>query len=1128
MSPDQRADLSAAKAALLRRWRSGAAAAGLPPVDSAIPPAGPGPAPLSAAQRRLWFAEQLMPGTAANNLAHCLALNGRLDAEVLRAALADLVARHDILRTVVHTVDGEPVQVLRDGAAPTLELVDHRDREGGDDLAAAVAYARTVADTPMDVAAGPLARLVLCRTSRRDVLVLVVHHLIADGWALAVALRELSTCYTARLAGVPAALPALPVRYADVATWEQSRDHGEDLAYWRQRLAGLRPLALPTDRPHAAEPTGAGDWCELGLTAADDEAIRRFARAENVTVYMVLQAAFTAVLHAITGDPDIAVGGAVAGRQRPEVHDLIGNFTNTVALRTPAPSGSTFRGLLGAVRETVLGALAHQRAPFDRVVEELHLSRSAAHSGPLNVLFVLQPPVPAVTFGGTTAEAVPLGWRTARADLELHLSEAPALHGGLVFRTDLFDSGTARHIAERITSTLRAVLTAPDAPLVEVAAAGPRERALLARWSAGPHRTTPEETLPGLVLRSAARRPEAPAVTAEGTVLTYAALAARSARIAARLRALGVGPEEPVIAALPRCTDLVVTALAVMRAGACYTPVDPAHGPDRLAEVLQRSGARVLICGDDLADRLAADNVTVAHLLRAGGDPASGDPASGTAGLENRLPAVDPDSAAYLVFTSGSTGEPKGVVISHRSAVNHAFSLVDEHGFDEHTVLGAIASPAFDASIVELFGPLAAGGTVHLIAAEDTADGSALAAALHRGGVTALSATATVWHLLRRSPQQVRVRAMVGGEPVSEVLAHYLATTQEAAFTQYGPTEASIWSLVARLRPGQPVPLGDPIRNTTCHLLDEDLRPVPAGAVGEICLGGAAVGRGYLGQPALTADRFVPDPFSAQPGGRLYRTGDYARRRGDGTLQFAGRRDGQVKVRGHRVELGAVESAAERHPAIAECAAAVHQDPADPDSQLLVGYLVRRGRPGDPDSDLVPTVRRHLRQLLPSYLVPDRLVVLPELPRTGTGKVDRVALPRPAGNVRRAEHPYVAPRTQLEREIAECVGELLQLDRVGVTDDFFELGGHSIRAAQLVVRLQERYDVEIVLQKLFDTPTVEHLAKLIEAGIDRRAQLADRQVALRRIVDALPGDQVDQLLSQLIAERAHDPQAPAH
>ncbi|MEU4620093.1 amino acid adenylation domain-containing protein [Actinoplanes sp. NPDC023801] len=1119
---DQRADLSEAKAELLRRWRTGSRIAPVLAGTPAIPPARPGPVPLSAAQQRLWFAEQLLPGTAANNLAHCVVVAGRLDTAALRAALAALVTRHDILRTVVESDGGVPIQVVRDEAAPVLEVVELPDQDPDCAIAGAVERARALAALTMDLSSGPLARLVCYRTPQRDVLALVVHHLIADGWALAVALRELSALYTAHLEGVPAELPPLPIRYADVAAAEQGQDHAAELEWWRSRLAGMRLLDLPTDRPRPAALSAEGDWCEIALTEADDEAVRAFARATGTTVYMVLQAAYAAVLHALTGQPDIVIGGAVAGREHPDVGGLIGNFTNTVALRTPIPDGTTFRSLLAAVRDSTLGALSHQRVPFDRVVEELRLPRSAASAGVLSALFVLQPPVPAVTFAGLAAEPVTLGWRTARADLELHLSERPALHGGLVYRSDLFDRATAGRLADRFVATVRALIAQPDTALADIDAAGSAERADRVRWSAGPRRATPPVSLPELVVSRAAERPDAPAVTDGRTTLTYAALTGQSLRLAHRLRRLGVAAEEPVVSALPRCPDLVVTAAATMRAGGCYTPVDPAHGLDRIAGVLRQTGARVLVCepGDDLPERLASAGVRVEHVLRTDED-ATGD------GVDPELPPVHPDAAAYLVFTSGSTGEPKGVVVSHRAAVNHAFSLADEHGFDTGTVLGAIASPAFDASVAELFGTLAAGGTVHLIPAAAAADGVTLAAAIRRGGVTTLSGTATVWQLLRRSPDQVRIRAMVGGEPVTETLADYLATTQEAAFTQYGPTEAAIWSLVAPLTTGAPVPLGRPIRNTTCHLLDEDLRPVPVGAVGEICLGGVAVSRGYLNRPGTTADRFVPDPFATEPGARLYRTGDFARYRGDGSLQFVGRRDGQVKVRGHRVELGAIESAAERHPAIAECAAAVHRDPADPDGQLLVGYLVRTGRPGDPDTDLVPTIRRHLRERLPSYCVPDRFVVLDELPRTGTGKVDRDALPAPRDNVRPADRPYVAPRTELEEEIAAEVGALLGLPRVGVTDDFFELGGHSIRAAQLVVRLEQRYGVELVLQKLFDSPTVEHLAWLVASDRDRRAQLTDRGVALRRLVDDLSTEKVDDLLSHLIAQREQNPQAPA-
>ncbi|BCJ66656.1 non-ribosomal peptide synthetase [Polymorphospora rubra] len=1133
-NPEAGPKLSAAKAELLRRWRAGESVAGVPAAaEPTIPAFGTGPAPLSPAQHRLWFLDRLLPGSAAFNLSHCVALDGRLDPTALDAALTDLVERHDVLRTVVATVEGEARQVVRDDARPFAEWVDLTDLPADRARGQALERAREAADTPMDLATGPLARLVVYRLPDTDLMLLVVHHVIADGWALGVALRELSGHYRSRLAGsAPAAATPGP-RFADFAAWQH--DTAGDLSaehdYWRDRLAGMRAPELPIDLPRPPEFGYAGDWRPVDLPEPVDRAVRDLARAQDATAYHVLLAALTVVLSRWTGQRDIVVGGAVTGRELGQTHGMLGNFTNTVALRNEVAGGATFRDLLASVRLNTLAALAHQRLPFDQVVADLNLPRSAAHAGPLPVTFVLQPGGPVRDFGGLAAEPIQLGWRTSRADLELHLWDQPTLHGGLVFRTDLFEAVTADRLAARLTAAVADLVAHPDLPLAEQPLLPPDERAELARWSAGPSRPAPAGTITELVAGQVRARPDATAVTGVGGTLDYAGLARTADRLAARLAAAGVRAETPVAVCLERGAGLVSAALGVLRAGGCYLPLDPAYRPGRLAATLDDAGATVLVCAStDEAARITAETGRELTVV-VWPEP---DPGAELAGPESDAgpdapdtwepPAVDPDALAYLIYTSGSTGRPKGVAVTHRSAVNYLVSLAEEHGFDERTVLGAIASPAFDASVAELFGPLSVGGTVHLVDAEDMVDGNRLADALRAGAVTTISGTATVWQLLRGATEPVHIDALVGGERVGDDLAHYLATTQRSAWTQYGPTEATVWVTVTRLDPDGPVSLGRPVRNVTCQLLDEDLQPVPIGAVGEVCVGGVAPARGYAGRPDLTADRFVPDPAGA-PGARMYRTGDFARYRPDGTLQFAGRRDEQVKVRGFRIELGEIASVAERHPAVAQAAVTVFADPST-DDQLLVAYLVRRARPGDPDSDLVPTVRRHLRDALPAYMVPDRFVVLPELPVTGTGKVDLNALPAPAGNVRRTDTAYVAPRTALEIEITKDVEEFLEIDRVGLHDDFFELGGHSIRAAQLVVRMQDRYGVEIVMQKLFASPTVEHLATLISADIDRRKQLADEREGLRRMVGELSDDKLDGLLASLLAQQGQRPPAP--
>jgi amino acid adenylation domain-containing protein len=1076
----QGSELSELKAALLRQWREGRAPAPAAPV---IPAYGPGPAPLSYAQRRLWFLDQMTPGSPAFNLSHCVLLDGRLDPVVLGLALDDLVARHDTLRTVIRLADEEPVQLVTDAARPALRTVDLRDLPAGEAWERALDTARATVDEPMDLATGPLARLLLVRLPERDMLVMVVHHIVADGWALAVALLELSSAYQARAAGRAPEHEPLPIRFADVAAHERAGGGADaGLGYWRERLAGMTPLRLPGDRSRPPEFTSAGDWRALPLDEGDDAAVRAAARAAGATPYMVLAAALAVLLRQATGQSDVSMAGAVAGRDLPETRGLIGNLTNTVGLRVEVAARQSFRELLAHVRRVCVEALQHQHVPFDRLVEELDLPRDASAGGPFPVAFVMQPPSPVRDFAGLQLEPVPLGWRTARADLEFFLWERPSLHGALVFRTDLFDEGTAELLAGRFVTIVRALLARPDVPIAELDLASAGERAELARLAAGPERERPPVCLHELIAEHARERPDAVAVAGS---LTYGRLDRRANRLARRLAGLGVGVETPVAVCLDRSPELVVAALGVLKAGAVYVPIDPAHGPRRRSEILADSGAAVVIgsaAPDLVLDEEEDDEV-----------PETG---------------VGPDNLAYMIYTSGSTGTPKGVEVGHRAVVNYVRSLAEVHGLGSGDVVGAVASPAFDASIAEIFGTLALGGRIHLIGQDDLGNG--LEQALAEGAVTVLSATPTLWRTLRTG--DLVLKALVGGERVGESLARELVASQAAAWTQYGPTETTVWVTVGELTLDGPVSLGRPIANTRVHLLDEELRQVPVGAVGEICVGGAALARGYHGRAAATAERFVPDPFATRPGERLYRTGDYARYRADGTLQFIGRRDDQAKVRGHRVEPGEVEAVIEANPRVRECAVAVRDD-------LLVAYLVSRNRALYEDTELIPAVRRQLREQLPAYLVPDRFLVLDELPRTRTGKTDKARLPAPSQGVRTSGAPYAEPRTELEVELAAQVAQYLDVDRVGLHDDFFDLGGNSIRATQLVVHLQRRYDVELVLQKVFRTPTLENLARMIQEDQDRKRRLADDGERIRALVEEVPADRLDALLAGLLAER---------
>jgi amino acid adenylation domain-containing protein len=1113
MSPDG-PDLSPAKAELLARWREGGA---VPGDGQAIPTRpGQGPVPLSLAQQRVWFVEQLQPGTAAYNLFFCARLDGHLEPEPLAQALADLVGRHQALRTTIGSERGEPFQVVDGGAAPALDVVDLRPRSGDDGLAAAVERVGAAIHQPFDLAAGPLARVLLCRLRDRDVLGLAVHHLVADGWSLGVALRELSAAYQARAAGQEPALPPLPIQYSDFALWQRDQaraaDWESDLGWWRERLLDLPAVDLPADRPRPPVFTARGDWRELRLDAELSEALRRLARAEDATQFMVVLAALAALLHKLTGLRDLAVGANVAGRVRPETFGLIGNFANVLVLRTHLDGDPTFRELLGRVRVACLGAFAHQQLPFEKLVEELVPERDLSRTPLAQVLFVLQPPLTEWRFAGLDMELVEIGTRTARADLELHLWDLPALTGRFQFRTDLFDAATVERLVTRFQALSAGAVADPDRKLSSWSLLLPPEREQVRTWGHGPPRRLPEAPVHELIAVQAQRTPSATAVVDHARRLTYEVLEQRASQLANHLRAQGAGPETPVAICVERSAAMVEAVLGVLKTGGPYVPLDPRYPPERLAFIVRDAGARVVVTEEALAARLT---VAGARLVCLDSDAA----AIATQPVTSPRVPVDPDNLAYAVYTSGSTGTPKGVQMPHRALANFALYELERPGLGPGTVSAAIFSLAFDASVAEIFPPLLAGGTVVVATYDDTVDGGRLAALVARHGVNLLLATPTTWRMVLAAGGvgERRLIALCGAEATTADIYDALASGHDSAWNLYGPTETTVWATADRMRRNAPVSLGQPGANTTVHLVDEDFQEVPVGVFGELCIGGAGLARGYLGRPGMTAERFVANPFADWRGQRLYRTGDLARWRPDGSIEFGGRRDHQVKLRGHRIELGEVEAGLCAHPAVRQAVAALR--PSDAGEPRLVAWVVARAGAAPTG----PQLARFLRDTLPEYMVPSAFVFLDKLSKTASDKVDRLRLPPPERERPALDVAYLAPRTPLEEEVATIAARYLGLDQVGVHDDFFELGGHSLLAAKLVAELRERYQVELVLQKLFLLPTIEHLASQIEEELSRKEQLGSEAARLRRVVERLPDQTVDALLSGLLADDGPEP-----
>ncbi|HTG35649.1 MAG TPA: non-ribosomal peptide synthase/polyketide synthase [Thermoanaerobaculia bacterium] len=1062
----------------------------------AAPPIAPRPAagreeaPLSFAQERLWVLDQLEPANPSYNMPSVLRLRGLLEIPLLAASLGEIVRRHEALRTVFHEAGGIPVQVIRAPGPFALPVVDLSALPEGPREAEARRLAAAEAARPFDLARGPLFRAGLLRLVPGDhLLVANMHHIVSDGWSVAIFLAELSALYAAGQAGRPSPLPELAVQYADFAGWQRRWLAGEvldeQLRYWRQRLAGAPALLeLPSDRPRPPLQTFRGARQPWGLPAAAAADLLAAAREARVTPFMLLLAAFQSLLHRYTGADDVVVGSPLAGRTRREVEPLIGFFVNTLVLRTGLAGDPAFGELLGRVRETALGAFAHQDLPFERLVAELRPERHLAHSPVFQVMFTLQnAPAPRLDLPGLDLSPVESPARAARYDWSLSLTAAEAGIGGyLEYNTDLFDPATIRRALGHLATLLGGASADPSRRLSELPLLPAAERRqILAEWNA-----TAEPAWEGpvdeLFAAQAARTPEAVAVICRGEPLTYGELGARAGRLASRLRALGVGPETPVALAMERSLAMVVGLLGIWKAGGAYLPLDPAYPRERLAYMLEDSRAPVLVThraeGEPFAGDFARGGWTGEVVCLGPGGDLPGQAEEPAAPV---VAGTGPDNLAYILYTSGSTGRPKGVQVSHRALANFLGSMRREPGLAPADVFVAVTSLSFDIAGLELWLPLAAGARVVLATRPETADGLLLRALVEEWGGTALQGTPATWRLLIEAGWRggAGFKALCGGEAFPPALAAELGERAGSVWNLYGPTETTIWSAVAEVRDlaaGAPVPVGRPIDATRIHLLGPHGELVPAGAAGELLIGGAGLARGYLARPDLTAEKFVPDPFAGAPGERLYRTGDLARYRPDGRLECLGRLDSQVKVRGFRIELGEIEAVLARQPAVAQAAVAVR---GEGEARGLVAYAVPRAADQPLDAG---ELRAALRRSLPDYMVPAIVMELAALPLTPNGKVDRRALPAPE---RRRSQGYAPPRTPAEEILAGVWARVLGLAgegdgegaRVGIHDNFFDLGGHSVLAIQIVARAREAGLLLTPIQ-IFQRPTIAELAEL--------------------------------------------------
>ncbi|RKH54152.1 non-ribosomal peptide synthetase, partial [Corallococcus llansteffanensis] len=1067
LSPEKRAELLKKMAA--QKAAPGNTVRGLIPVQDRSHPL-----PLSFAQQRLWFIDQLTPGSPLYNVPMAVRLEGALDVALLERALREVVRRHEVLRTTFREDASGPVQVVSPEPVFSLE----RRELTGATPDEPWRVAREAAARPFDLARGPLLRALLLTSGPNEhLLVVVVHHIVSDGWSMTLLVREVALLYGAFAKGLPAALPEPGVQYADFGVWQREWLQGprleKQLGYWKQQLAGVpSALEVPTDLPRPAARSGRGARHELHLSRGLMDALKALAQQEGASLFMVLLTGWQVLMSRYAGQEDVTVGTPMAGRTRGEVEGLIGLFVNTQVLRTQVEGSASFRALLRQVRETVLAAQEHQELPFERLVEELRPERTQGRTPFFQVMLTLQASLRgAATVEGVKLEALELDTHTSKFDLLLQVLETEqGLKGFLEYDTDLYTAPTVARMTEHLRVLLEGAVARPQEAVARLPLLTDAERQqVLLDWQPPHPAVLPWSTQHGAFEAQADLTPDAVAVVFGEQSLTYAQLEAQASRLARHLRRLGVGTEVRVGLCVERSLDMLVAVLAVLKAGGTYVPLDPAFPADRLAYMVESSGMPVLVSQRSLSSVLPPHSARVVLL--------DGD--AETIAAEDGSPlreAMPPEAVAYVLYTSGSTGRPKGVQVPHGAVARFLAALRETTGLSAKDVLVAVTTLSFDIAVLELFLPLSVGGRVVIASRDIAVDGARLAGLLQQRGATVLQATPSTWRLLLEAGWEDRgLTALTGGEALPRELAEALLQRCGVLWNVYGPTETTVWSTAHAVRTGAgSVPIGRPISGTQVYVLDSGLRPVPRGVPGELFIGGEGVTRGYLHRPDQTAERFIPDAYGGVPGSRVYRTGDRVRWAADGVLEYLNRVDHQVKLRGYRIELGEIEAVLGQAPGVRDAAVVVRGSAAD---ARLVAYVVPR--PGQTLE--AQALRSLMKERLPDYMVPSALVVLDAMPLTPNGKVDRKALPSPDMAIEAARE-FVAPRTPLEQQVAELYASLLNVPRVGATDGFFELGGHSLLATRLTSRLRTTFQVDLPLQALFEAPTVAALAARIAAS----------------------------------------------
>ena len=1047
--------------------------------------------PLSFAQERLWFLDQLEPGNPVYNICRAHRLTGPLDITVLTLSLNEVVRRHEVLRTTFPTVDDEAVQLVTPTLTLTIPVLDlknlssfSRDAETSRIIIEEAGYSFSLAD-------GPLLRLVLLELGEEDhILIFTTHQIVCDGWSVNVFFRELERLYGSHFNGKPVSIPDLPLQFADYVLWQRQHLQGEFLesqvSYWKNQLGKSLPfLNLPTDRPRPPSQSFCGTRIAVALPEALVEGLNQLSRQEGVTLFTTLLAAFKVLLYRYTGQEDIVVGSPVANRSHTEIEGLIGFFVNTLVLRTDLSGNPSFKELLTRGRNTCLGAYAHQDLPFEKLVEESNPDRNLGRNPLFQVMFVFQNTLASgLSFPGCTSQSMEIDAGTSKFDLTLSLAGRERQFAGFFeYNSDLFDRPTIERMIGHFQVLLEGIVTDPDQSISTLPLLREAERhQLLVEWNDTKADYPKDSCIHELFEAQVEKAPEVVAVKFEGQQLTYRELNDRANQLAHFLREQGVGPEKLVGICIDRALEMVIGLLGILKAGGAYVSLDPTYPKERLAFMVRDAQVSVLLTQAKLVEDRG--------WRMEDGDPRSSilDPRLQVVFVDrdwdeiaqqsdkNPLSQVYSTDLAYVIYTSGSTGQPKGVQVSHRSILNCLYAIGDDVALTTKDVFLALTTISFDIASLELFLPLITGAKLVLASRDEASDVKLLLDRLTECGATAMQATPSAWMLLLDAGWRAgeKFKMLCGGEVLSRKLADQLLDSGASLWNLYGPTETTIWSTIAKIeRDGSPVLIGRPIANTQIYILDSCLQPVPVGVHGELYIGGDGLARGYLNRPELTAEKFVVNPFSSQPGARLYRTGDRARYLPDGNIEFLGRIDNQVKIRGYRIELGEIETILNQHAAVKECAVVARERESSEEKEL-VGYII-------PNQDSVASsdLRSLLRQKLPDYMIPSAFVFLNGLPLTPNGKVDRSKLP-PDDSRPSLDQGFVEPRSEIQELVAQVWREVLKLEKIGVQDNFFDLGGHSLLATRVVARLRTNFKIDLPLRKLFELPTVAALAEHVD------------------------------------------------